>query len=160
MSGNSWLLISHNKDRFQFLSRRTERSQPSPREWMEESKLNIGCIRFLKISKDSMSFAHSNRSRGVARLASRASEFRVLGVRHVEGCEIRQNGKSSIRFFFEASPHPSWAFSSLLGTVCQNFSNYSAGIIHRLLYAAGAHCAGGSQGLRQLFISHSFSIKE
>ena len=42
---------------------------------MEESKLNIGCIRFLKMDKDSMSCAHSNKSRVVERLASRASEI-------------------------------------------------------------------------------------
>ena len=42
---------------------------------MEESKLNIGCIRFLKMNKDSMSCAHSNESRVVERLASRASKI-------------------------------------------------------------------------------------
>ena len=42
---------------------------------MEESKLNIGCIRFLKMNKDLMSCAHSNESRVVERLASRASKI-------------------------------------------------------------------------------------
>ena len=60
---------------------------------MEESKLNIGCIRFLKMNKDSMSFAHSNESRGVARLASRALEIesaRCLSFRGVRNLTERK----------------------------------------------------------------------
>ena len=72
----------------------------------EESKLNIGCIRFLKMNKDSMSCAHSNRSRVVERLASRAPEIWRARCSSFRGVRNSTERKEFDRNFFRGLAAP------------------------------------------------------
>ena len=66
------------------------------------------------MTKHSMSFTHPNRSRGVASLASRVSEIWRARCPLFRGMRNSTERKEFDLSFFEASPHPSWAFFSLL----------------------------------------------